>query len=99
MAVSLPAHIGDPLKKRVRLTSLGTAIAKENNELFGPALYGRLINYLPPLAALPAFSAGWRAGMRTTGSSTSRSPMWQDRRKRGHFGGAPIPPRSLLPVH
>jgi diacylglycerol O-acyltransferase / wax synthase len=54
MAVSLPTHIGDPLE-RVRLTSLATAIAKENNELFGPELYEKLITYLPPFAAPPAF--------------------------------------------
>lgn len=54
MAVSLPTHIDDPLE-RVRLTSLATAIAKENNELFGPELYGKLITYLPPFAAPPAF--------------------------------------------
>lgn len=54
MAVSLPTHVDDPLE-RVRLTALATVIAKENNELFGPELYGRLITYLPPFAAPPAF--------------------------------------------
>jgi diacylglycerol O-acyltransferase / wax synthase len=54
MAVSLPVHIDDPLE-RLHLTSIGTAIAKENQELFGPELYGRLMTYLPPFAAPPAF--------------------------------------------
>jgi len=54
MAVSLPTHIDDPLQ-RVRLTALGTGIAKENNELFGPELYGKLITYLPSIAAPAAF--------------------------------------------
>ena len=58
MVVSLPTHIGDPLE-RLRLTSLSAAIAKENNELFGPELYGKLISYLPPLAAPSVF--GWMA--------------------------------------
>ena len=55
MVVSLPTHIVDPLQ-RVRLASLSTAIAKENNELFGPELYGKLITYLPPIAAPPMFT-------------------------------------------
>ena len=54
MVVSLPTHIGDPLE-RVRLTSLATAIAKENNELFGPELYGKLVTYLPSVATPAAF--------------------------------------------
>lgn len=54
MVVSLPTHIDDPLE-RVRLTSLATTIAKENNELFGPELYGKLITYLPSVAAPAAF--------------------------------------------
>src|SRR6201999_2182248 len=46
MAVSIPVHIDDPAE-RVRLTSLASAIAKENYELLGPETYGRLVDYLP----------------------------------------------------
>ena len=51
MTPSLPVHIADPLE-RVRLTSLSTAIAKENHQLLGPDGAARL-DVLP--------SAGGRA--------------------------------------
>src|SRR6201987_6239006 len=54
MAVAIPVHIDHPAE-RVRLTSLASSIAKENYELLGPETYGRLVNYLPPIAAPPAF--------------------------------------------
>ena len=85
MAVSLPTHIDDPLE-RVRLTALGTGIAKENNELLGPKRDGRLIDYLPPLAA-PPYSVGW-------GDGTSHNKLFNipisnvaGPRERGAFGG------------
>jgi diacylglycerol O-acyltransferase / wax synthase len=53
LAISLPVHIGDPVE-RMRLVSRATAIAKENQELFGQELYGRLMNYIPPALAPPA---------------------------------------------
>ena len=88
MAVSLPTHIGDPLE-RARLTSLATSIAKENNELFGPELYGKLIGYLPSLAAPPAF--------RWLGRQDARNRLFNipvsnvaGPRERGRFAGAPI---------
>jgi diacylglycerol O-acyltransferase / wax synthase len=88
MAVSLPTHIGDPLE-RVRLTSLATAIAKENNELFGPELYGKLITYLPPFAAPPAFS--WLA-RRKARNRLFNVPVSNvaGPRERGRFAGAPV---------
>jgi diacylglycerol O-acyltransferase len=88
MAVSLPTHIGDPLE-RVRLTSLGTAIAKENNELFGPRLYGQLISYLPPLAAPPVFR--WLA-RRDAQNKLFNVPVSNvaGPRERGYFAGAPV---------
>jgi diacylglycerol O-acyltransferase len=88
MAVSLPTHIADPLE-RVRLTSLGTMIAKENNELFGPEVYGRLIDYLPPLAAPSAFR--WLA-QRDAHNKLFNIPISNvaGPRTRGHFAGAPV---------
>jgi diacylglycerol O-acyltransferase / wax synthase len=88
MAVSLPTHIGDPLE-RVRLTSLGTAIAKENNELFGPELYGKLITYLPRFAAIPAFR--WLA-CRDARNRLFNVPVSNvaGPRERGRFAGASI---------
>lgn len=50
MTPSLPVHIGDPLE-RVRLTSVATQIAKENNQLLGPAVLPAWMSYLPPAAA------------------------------------------------
>ncbi len=54
MTVSLPVHIDDPLE-RVRLTSLATGRAKENHELLGPTLQGRMMEYLPPPLAPALF--------------------------------------------
>ena len=68
MAVSLPTHVGDPLE-RVRLTSLSTTIAKENNQLFGPENYGRLISYLPGL--------GSSAGLQVAGARKRAEPDLQ----------------------
>jgi diacylglycerol O-acyltransferase / wax synthase len=88
MAVSLPTHIDDPLQ-RIRLTSLGTGVAKENNELFGPELYGRLITYLPPLAAPPVF--GWLA-RRQAQNKLFNVPVSNvaGPRERGRFAGFPV---------
>ena len=47
MTPSLPVHIDDPLK-RVELTSVATAIAKENNQLLGPTVLPAWLSYLPP---------------------------------------------------
>jgi diacylglycerol O-acyltransferase len=88
MVVSLPTHIDDPLQ-RVRLTSLSTAIAKENNELFGPELYGKLITYLPPIAAPPVFS--WLA-RRNAKNRLFNIPISNvaGPRERGRVAGAPV---------
>jgi diacylglycerol O-acyltransferase / wax synthase len=53
MAVSLPVDIDDALE-RVRLTSMAARFGKEDQELFGPDLYGRLMDYLPSAIATPA---------------------------------------------
>jgi diacylglycerol O-acyltransferase / wax synthase len=58
MMVSLPVQISDPLE-RVRITKLGSAIAKENFHLLGPSLLGRWSAYTPPPLAGPLF--GWLA--------------------------------------
>jgi diacylglycerol O-acyltransferase len=88
MAVSLPTHIGDPLE-RVRLTSLSTAIAKENNQLFGPENYGRLISYLPGLGAPAAFR--WLA-RKNAQNRIFNVPISNvaGPRERGHFAGARV---------
>jgi diacylglycerol O-acyltransferase / wax synthase len=88
MAVSLPTHIGDPLG-RVRLTSLGAAIAKENNELFGPQNYGKLIGYLPSLPAPATFR--WLA-RRNARNRLFNIPISNvaGPRERGHFAGARV---------
>jgi WS/DGAT/MGAT family acyltransferase len=88
MAVSLPTHIEDPLE-RVKLTATSTAIAKENNELFGPELYGKLITYLPPFAAPQAFR--WLA-RRDARNRLFNLPVSNvaGPRERGRFAGAPV---------
>jgi hypothetical protein len=43
---SLPVHVDDPLE-RVRLTSMATTIAKENNRLLGPTLLPAWLSYFP----------------------------------------------------
>jgi len=88
MAVSLPTHVDDPLE-RVRLTSVATAIAKENNELFGPELYGKLLAYLPSLAAPPAFR--WLA-RRMARNRLFNVPVSNvaGPRERGRLAGAPV---------
>ena len=53
MAVSLPVHIDDALE-RVRLTSMAARFGKEDQELFGPDLYGHLMDYVPPAIATNA---------------------------------------------
>ena len=88
MVVSLPTHIGDPLE-RVRLTSVATTIAKENNELFGPELYGKLISYLPSTAAPAAFR--WLA-RRNAKNRLFNIPVSNvaGPRRRGHLAGAQV---------
>jgi WS/DGAT/MGAT family acyltransferase len=88
MAVSLPTHIDDPLE-RIRLTSLGTSVAKENNELFGPELYERLITYLPPLAAPPVFDWVARRNARNRLFNVPISNV-AGPRERGRFAGFPV---------
>ncbi len=88
MAVSIPVHIDDAIE-RVRLTSLANAFAKEDFELFGPEMYGRLVAYLPTIAAPPA--------LRWLSKRSGRNRLFNlpisnvaGPRERGHFGGAPV---------
>jgi diacylglycerol O-acyltransferase / wax synthase len=88
MAVSIPVQIDDPME-RVRLTSLASERAKEDYELLGPETYGRLVAYLPPIAAPPAFrwlsKRSGRNRLFNLPISNVAGP-----RERGHFGGAPV---------
>ena len=88
LPVSLPVHIDDPLE-RVRLAALASSRAKEDNELLGPKLHGRLMEYLPPAFAPALF--------RLQSRRTAHSPIMNvavsnvpGPRERGHIGGAPV---------
>lgn len=54
MMVSLPVHIDDPLE-RVRLTSVASSVAKENDGLLGRQLISRWMAYIPPALGPKAF--------------------------------------------
>ncbi|MBW0015556.1 wax ester/triacylglycerol synthase family O-acyltransferase [Mycobacterium sp.] len=88
MSVSLPVHIADPIE-RARLVALATRIAKEDNEILGPRLYGRMMAYLPTAVAPAAFR--WLARREAPNKimnvavSSVVGP-----RERGHFGGAAV---------
>jgi diacylglycerol O-acyltransferase len=87
LAVSLPVHVDDPLE-RARLTSLATARAKENHDLLGPSLQGRMMEYLPPLApAAFRWQSKRAAHNRIMNAAVSNVP---GPRQRGHLGGAPV---------
>ena len=88
LSVSLPVHIADPAE-RARLVALATRIAKEDHQILGPRLYGRMMAYLPTAIAPAAFR--WLARreapnkMMNVAVSSVAGP-----RERGHFGGAPV---------
>ena len=88
MAVSIPVHIDD-VAERVRLTSVADAIAKEDHELLGPDTYGKLVAYLPPIAAPPVFQ--WLS-KRSSSNRIFNLPISNvpGPRERGSFGGAPV---------
>jgi WS/DGAT/MGAT family acyltransferase len=88
ITVSLPVHVDDPLK-RVRLISLSTAIAKEDNELLGPRLQGRILQYLPPPLAPPMFrrQSARAAHNKLMNVAVSNVP---GPKVRGHIGGAAV---------
>ncbi|MGO9692906.1 MAG: wax ester/triacylglycerol synthase family O-acyltransferase [Mycobacterium sp.] len=88
LSISLPVHIADPTE-RARLVALATRIAKEDHEILGPRLYGRMMAYLPTAIAPAAFR--WLAQreapnkMMNVAVSSVAGP-----RERGHFGGAAV---------
>jgi diacylglycerol O-acyltransferase len=88
LMISLPVHIADPIE-RARLVALATRIAKEDHEILGPELYGRLMAYLPTAFAPAAFR--WLGGrdipnkLMNVAVSSVVGP-----RQRGHFGGATV---------
>jgi diacylglycerol O-acyltransferase len=88
LTVSLPVHIADPLE-RVNLTSLSTKRAKEDHDLLGPELQGRMMDYLPPPLAPAMFRRqSTRADHnRLMNIAVSNVP---GPRQRGHLGGAPV---------
>nr|ABP44905.1 Diacylglycerol O-acyltransferase [Mycolicibacterium gilvum PYR-GCK] len=88
MMVSLPVHVDDPLE-RVELTAVATTRAKENNDLLGPTLQGRFLEYLPPPLAPTLFRAQSKRAdhNRLMNVAISNVP---GPRQRGHVGGAPV---------
>ena len=88
LAVSLPVHIDDALE-RVRLTALAATRAKEDNELFGPLLHGRIMEYLPPQLSPALFRWQSRRTARNKIMNVAISNV-PGPRQRGHIGGAPV---------
>ncbi|MGB8403711.1 MAG: wax ester/triacylglycerol synthase family O-acyltransferase [Mycobacterium sp.] len=88
MVVSLPVHIADPLE-RVRLTSIATTVAKENDRLLGRQLISRWMAYIPPVLAPAAFR--WLSQRDTQNKlfnvSVSNVP---GPRERGRLSGATV---------
>ena len=88
LMISLPVHVADPAE-RAQLVALATKIAKEDQEILGPRLYGQMMGYLPTAIAPAAFRwLGHRdapSKMMNVAVSSVAGP-----RERGHFGGAPV---------
>ena len=88
LSISLPVHVANPVE-RAQLVALATKIAKEDHEILGPRLYGRLMGYLPTAIAPAAFRwLGQRDApnkMMNVAVSSVAGP-----RERGHFAGAPV---------
>lgn len=88
LSISLPVHIADPVE-RVRLVALATRIAKEDHELLGPRLYGRLMNYLPTAIAPALFRwLGRRKGQNKIMNVAVSSVIGP--RSQGRFDDAPV---------
>jgi diacylglycerol O-acyltransferase len=88
LSISLPVHVADPAE-RAQLVALATKIAKEDHDILGPRLYGRLMGYLPTAIAPAAFRwLGRRDApnkMMNVAVSSVPGP-----RERGYFAGAPV---------
>ncbi len=88
LSVSLPVHIADATQ-RARLVSLATQIAKEDHEIMGPRLYGRMMAYLPTALAPAAFRWLGRRDAPNKMMNVAVSSVVGPR-ERGHFGGAAV---------
>jgi diacylglycerol O-acyltransferase len=88
LMVSLPVHVTDPTE-RARLVALATRIAKEDHEILGPRLYGRMMAYLPPAIAPAAFRWLGRRDAPNKMMNVAVSSVMGPR-ERGHFAGAPV---------
>jgi diacylglycerol O-acyltransferase / wax synthase len=88
LMISLPVHVADPAE-RARLVSLATKIAKEDHEIMGPELYGRLMAYLPTAFAPAAFRWLGRHDVPNKLMNVAVSSVVGPR-ERGHFGGAAV---------
>jgi diacylglycerol O-acyltransferase len=88
LSISLPVHIADPTE-RARLVSLATRIAKEDHEILGPRLYGRMMAYLPTAIAPAAFRWLGRRDIPNKMMNVAVSSVVGPR-QRGHFGGAAV---------
>ncbi|MGZ4528699.1 MAG: WS/DGAT/MGAT family O-acyltransferase [Mycobacterium sp.] len=88
LMISLPVHVADPAE-RARLVALATRIAKEDHEILGPQLYGRLMAYLPTAVAPAAFRWLGRRDAPNKLMNVAVSSVVGPR-ERGHFGGAAV---------
>ena len=88
MTPSLPVQIDDPME-RVKLTSVATAIAKENHQLLGPTLLPAWLSYLPPALAPGMFR---RQASRMESASVMNLTISNvpGPRQRGHIEGATV---------
>jgi diacylglycerol O-acyltransferase len=88
LSVSLPVHVDDPLE-RVRLTSLSTERAKEDLDLQGPKLQGRLMEYLPPAVAPALFLRQSKRAAQNRAMNVAVSNV-PGPRQRANVAGAPV---------
>lgn len=88
LMISLPVHVAEPAE-RARLVALATGIAKEDHEILGPELYGRLMAYLPTAFAPVAFRWLGRRDAPNKLMNVAVSSVVGPR-ERGHFGGAAV---------
>ncbi|WP_179963603.1 wax ester/triacylglycerol synthase family O-acyltransferase [Mycobacterium marseillense] len=88
LMISLPVHVDNPIE-RARLISVATRIAKEDHEILGPQLYGKMMAYLPTAFAPAAFR--W-LGLRDMPNKLMNVAVSSvvGPRERGHFGGAAV---------
>jgi diacylglycerol O-acyltransferase / wax synthase len=88
LMISLPVHVDDPAE-RAGLVALATRIAKEDHEILGPQLYGRMMAYLPTAFAPGAFKWLGRRDVPNRLMNVAVSSVVGPR-TRGHFGGAAV---------